>query len=108
MSSDNKVMDAMRHRCPLFSRALGTSPTASLAIDSLHCLYYGPIMRWVSAAIWRLILVNPFGFSGGLEEVLDLGCKRILADLLVWQDQHDVPHQIRLTTLNLKMLGKRK
>eukprot|EP00959_Pyramimonas_sp_CCMP1952_P213367 4464025-Pyramimonas_sp.AAC.1 len=30
------VLDSVQHRCPLFSAALSSSPSRTLAIDSLH------------------------------------------------------------------------
>eukprot|EP00959_Pyramimonas_sp_CCMP1952_P000756 14772-Pyramimonas_sp.AAC.1 len=59
---------------------LGTSPTKSLAIDALHCVYYGPIMRWVGSALWRTVLHNPWKFRGGPEAIIELGSRRLEAD----------------------------
>ena len=41
--------DCVTHRCPLFARCIGTTVHDNLAVDELHCLYFGPIMRYVSA-----------------------------------------------------------
>ena len=49
------VLDSVRHRCPLFCDELASSPVTTLAIDSLHTYNYGPLGRWVSAVIWRII-----------------------------------------------------
>eukprot|EP00969_Alexandrium_andersonii_P245307 10841409-Alexandrium_andersonii.AAC.1 len=54
-------LDSVAHRCPLFSTVLETSPQRTLAVDALRAVYYGPITRWTSAALWRTPLSNPWG-----------------------------------------------
>ena len=44
-----RCLDATSHRNPMFSEDIGTEPSRILAVDSLHSVYYGPIMRWCSA-----------------------------------------------------------
>eukprot|EP00959_Pyramimonas_sp_CCMP1952_P445593 9329284-Pyramimonas_sp.AAC.1 len=63
------------HRCPLFCAALSSSPATTLAIDSLHTIYYGPVQGWTCSAFWRLILSNPWGCPGGPAEQKELALR---------------------------------
>eukprot|EP00959_Pyramimonas_sp_CCMP1952_P472633 9500350-Pyramimonas_sp.AAC.3 len=108
LSHDKKVMDPVVHRCPLFTAELSCSPVRSLAIDSLRCFYFGPIMRYVSACMWRTVLKNPWQFGGNLDQVIELGSRRLQGDLLFWQQATDVPPEVRLGALTAKMFGQRK
>ena len=76
-----KCMDAVLHRNPIFSSVLGTSPQRTLAIDTLHTLYYGPIQKYVQCVVWRVIAGNPWRFNGGMEERLELAAARLRIDL---------------------------
>jgi hypothetical protein len=98
-------MDAVAHRCPLFSRQLGSNPAETLALDTLHTLYYGPIMRWTSAALWRLIKANPWNLCGTRDVLYDVACRRLTADMVHWFEQNEVPHDRRIGELTPKMLG---
>eukprot|EP00959_Pyramimonas_sp_CCMP1952_P291828 6103597-Pyramimonas_sp.AAC.1 len=53
LGDGGKVIDSVMHRCPLYSEALHASPNRTLAVDSLHTLFLGPVLRFVSAALWR-------------------------------------------------------
>ena len=64
------VMDSVVHRNPIYSDALVTNPARTLAVDSLHTLYYGPIQRWVFAAIWRILMSNPWRIRGDKEKTI--------------------------------------
>eukprot|EP00959_Pyramimonas_sp_CCMP1952_P212868 4454377-Pyramimonas_sp.AAC.1 len=71
------LLDSVHHRCPIFSIELCTSPARTLAIDAMHCLYLGVIMRYVSACLWRLLLGNPWAFSGNESQIQDLALRQI-------------------------------
>ncbi|CAK0808811.1 unnamed protein product, partial [Prorocentrum cordatum] len=100
-----RLLDSVTHRCVLFDDGLDTSPHKSLAVDALHCLYFGPVMRFVSSSLWRLILKNVWRFTGTLEQVIELGSRQLGAELQQWQEAQNIPHSARLATLSAKMLG---
>lgn len=99
------IRDAVINRCPLFNDELGTSPKATLAVDSLHTLNYGPMMRLCSAAIWRVLLSNPWSFGGNTETRLDLCCRRLRTHLFEWYERRGIPAADRLGDLTIAMLG---
>ena len=77
-----KSLDPVAHRCPIFDARIGTSPRANLAVDELHCLYFGPIMRYISAVLWRVALSNRWRFQGTLDQIVDLSVRQLSAELL--------------------------
>eukprot|EP00959_Pyramimonas_sp_CCMP1952_P078749 1646282-Pyramimonas_sp.AAC.1 len=98
-------------RCPLFDIAeLHTSPSRSLAVDSLHTLYYGPVQRYVASAMWRVISTNPWNCTGTLKARLEIGCRRLSEDMGRWfgGDGSWVPHSQRIGFITLGSLGSRK
>eukprot|EP00959_Pyramimonas_sp_CCMP1952_P186153 3892506-Pyramimonas_sp.AAC.1 len=103
-------MDAAQHRCPLFSPSLGTTPTQTLAVDSMHSLYLGVIQRMVSACLWRIMLHNSWQFQGTQAGKIEMACRQIQTDLLQWQRDpgNNIAHNLRLRNLTLKMLGKQR
>lgn len=98
-------LDTVVRRNPVFSAFLGISPMRTLAIDSLHTLYYGPVMRWTAAVLWRLLLGNPWGFVGNQDARLELGCRRLRSDLQDWCTRTGVPPRDRLNDWTLAMMG---
>ena len=99
------VVDAVVNRCPLFSPELGTSPSDTLAIDTLHTVNYGPMMRFTTAAIWRVLLLNPWGFVGNQDARMELCVRRLRTHLFAWYQTRGVPAEKRLGDLTLAMLG---
>ena len=87
----NRCTDSVNHRNPIFCEELGSNPEDVLAIDSLHMVYCGPIMRWTAAALWRVILSNPWMFPGADGHVIDLGDRRLQVDILKYFDDAGVP-----------------
>eukprot|EP00959_Pyramimonas_sp_CCMP1952_P388719 8144937-Pyramimonas_sp.AAC.1 len=104
----HRSMDSVSHRCPLFAQCIGTSPHGNLAVDELHCVYFGPIMRYVSTCMWRVVLANYWDFTGTIEQVIEQGTRQLSAELLSWQDNEHVPPNQRLSGITPKMLGARK
>ena len=100
----DRLLDRTLHRNPIFKHM---DPDACLAIDSLHTVYYGPIMRWLSATLWRIVLSNPWRIRGSLECILDGCARRVSAHLSCWYVVNNIPHSRRLGELNLTMMGKR-
>jgi hypothetical protein len=102
----DQLLDSVYHRCPLFDDLqLGTSPHRTVAIDSLHSLNYGPMQRWCSAALWRLLLANPWRVAGDAATKLDVALKRLSAEMTEWFIVHKVPADRRISELTVKMLG---
>ena len=78
---DKRITDHIIHHCPLFSRKLETSPARSLALDSLHTVYLGPIVRWNSAALWRIIVKLAVKYKGDQKARRAMALRRIVLDL---------------------------
>ena len=108
-SYDNKVIDSVSHRCPIFSGALHCNPVSALAVDALHTVALGIAHRFVSACIWRVLLRNPWGVAGDLKTALDTEINYVKADLALYQDDpaNEVDQNRTVSTVTLKMLGKR-
>ena len=103
----NRIMDPISNRSPFFSSRLHLSPQRSLAIDFLHTVAYGPVIRFVSAGLWRMILKNTFKVSGDIANVID-GCVNFLtAELDLWQACQKIPSSKKVSRLTVKMLGNR-
>ena len=100
-----KISDHVINRCPLFQRALGTSPARTLAVDTLHSVNYGPMQRWCSAAVWRVLLSNPWHYNGTMEQRMEMAARRLRSDLFSWYNETQVPHARRLNDFTLSMIG---
>jgi len=103
----HRAIDCVSHRCPMFDPCIGTTPQDNLAVDELHCLYFGPIMRYISACMWRVVLANIWQFVGTIDQVVELATRQVSAELMSWMDDNNVPHNRRLSGITPKMLGKR-
>lgn len=101
-----RLSDPVVHRNPLFSADL-LDPSAVIAVDSLHTVYLGVVNRLVSAMLWRVLLSNAWQTLGGQERVLEQGIRRMAAHLAVWFEQNRVPHDRRVSTMSLALLGDR-
>ena len=104
-TADGKPMGLARHRNPLYSKELGTSPSRTQMIDILHTFYFGPMMRWLHSALWRLLLSNPWGIDGSTADKLDIGIKRMKMHMNDWFVVNKVKHCDRINDLTLSMLG---
>jgi hypothetical protein len=103
-----RCTDAAMHRNPMFCSELGTNPQDILAIDALHTVYYGPVMRWASSVIWRVLLSNPWNLPGADGAVLETGVRMLRKDMLRHFEESHVPHDRRINDLTLKMLGEKR
>ena len=65
-NADGALLDAVVHRSPLIDGDQGTTHQ-TIAIDGLHSVYKGPVMRVSAAILWRTLLSNPWGVQGTLE-----------------------------------------
>lgn len=59
----------VRRRCAVFDDTLGISVDV-LCVDTLHCLYLGPIKDWCCAVFWATIDHNVFGMEGKKDHIL--------------------------------------
>eukprot|EP00959_Pyramimonas_sp_CCMP1952_P270713 5659226-Pyramimonas_sp.AAC.1 len=96
--SGKKKTDWVIHRSQIFSRALGTNPVRTLAIDSLHTVYLGNMMMVVSCAFMRVLHANPWKTNAPNR------LRRLVHDLESWYDYADVPADMRLGTITDKIL----
>ena len=108
LAPDGACMDAVNHRNPLFSEELGTSPERTLAIDTLHTLYSGVIMRFNATAIWAVIESNPWQCQGTEEVQHDRTLGLIRAHQENWYKRNDVPPDMRLGCLTMAMIGDKE
>ena len=97
--------DAVIFKCPLFSSELGTNPVRTLAIDSLHSIYYGPMQRLASTILWRVIQRNPWGWEGTQEAIKERSCGSLRSDLFGWYDDIGMDSSRRMHDLTVSMLG---
>ena len=102
---EDQVTDAVHHRCPLFCEELHTDPVGTIVVDTLHTLYYGPIMRWTSAALHRIVAANPWCVRGTPAKIRDICMKRLSADAQSYFELHNIPHDRRVTDITPKMIG---
>ena len=91
---------------PIFSEALATSPLRSMVVDTLHTVYLGVMSSWTSAAIWRVLLANPWGIVGTQEAKLGQGAVLLKSHLYDFFEATEVPAD-RQFALALSMLGDR-
>ena len=69
----------------------------------------GPVMRFISAARWRVLLANPWGCAEGRgEQRLEAGWKRLRGELIDWQRAAHIPNNERINELTINMLGDTK
>ena len=103
-----RCTDITHHRNPLFSSLLDTSPEKLLAIDTLHTVNYGPLMRITACTLWRVVLSNPWDLPGSDATVIDQDVRRIRLGMRQFFDDADIPHDRRIGDLTLTMLGDRR
>ena len=77
-------------------------------MDSLHTVYYGPMQKWTSATLWRILLKNPWNLPGSDSAVLDLGVRRLRVHMLEYYAEAGIPPNRRIGDLTLTMLGERR
>eukprot|EP00959_Pyramimonas_sp_CCMP1952_P140285 2935389-Pyramimonas_sp.AAC.1 len=94
------------HRSPLMGADTGIEPCSHCAIDVMHTLCYGPIQRWTSSVLWRIIFANPWGVRATTKtNRLEMCCKKLNDDMLTWQVRNHIPQSERLWEINMAMLG---
>lgn len=95
-----KCTDPVLKRNPLFGPMTGATPGATLHIDTLHTLYLGVALRYVSEVVWRTLRAAPWG-----EVPLEAAVQLLKADLFAWYDANRIDPSLRLGELSTKMLG---
>ena len=98
-------MHPMIHRCPLFDDRLGTSPSRSVALDTLHTILFGPAMRWLSAVFNRMVLGNPWNVRGDPEYRKKIALKRLSVEMQTFFDDEEIPNDRQLPELTATMIG---
>ena len=101
------VTDPVHRRNPIFNTECGTSPAGTMVVDALHTVYYGPMTKFESAVLWRVVLQNPWGFRGNNKEVMEQCGTALETNLFNWFHQKNIPHDRRITDFGLSFLGDR-
>lgn len=97
---DGARLDRVVRRNPLFSIP-GVNPHLTLHVDTLHTLYLGVALRYVSAVIARTLDYSPWGQGMPAETKV----QHLRNELFLWYDEHGVPPNMRLNDFNVKMIG---
>ena len=101
-----------RHRCALLNEPeLGMTPTRSITIDTLHCLYLGVMNAYVKTAMWAIFLSGVYGAIGTESENLQVAVMVMRNQLTSWyKHRHELdPREklIKLSKLSTKSVGTR-
>jgi hypothetical protein len=103
-----------KHRNPLFNEKLGINPYRTLAIDPLHDIHLGVLLRFVTHVFWCLLLADVFKTrSGNKEERLKLGVSCLRGKLMTHYARRRAELKAQgkkyttteLSQLTVKMLG---
>ena len=70
-----------RHRNPIFSDVLGTSPSRSLANDTLHTLHLGVIQYFICHVFWLCIQFDVYELGGNEETRLVMTVMALRSDI---------------------------
>ena len=73
-----------RHRNPMFDIELGLTPSRSLTVDTLHCLYLGVLLDVCKVIVWWLIEHGKWGVVGTLYEQVQVAAMRIRYEFEAW------------------------
>lgn len=98
------------HRCPLFDRSLGITPTSTISLDLLHALYLGPMQAWCKYVVWLLLSIGIWAPNEQTEgEKLQVGIMGFRYELQRWYEswstEHPTESLTRLSNITPKMLG---
>eukprot|EP00969_Alexandrium_andersonii_P348128 15393630-Alexandrium_andersonii.AAC.1 len=97
-------MDRALHRNPLLEAPL-TDAMEVVMLDTLHTIYLGVILRYVSEVFWRTIEGRVWG---GADTSLDMCVRNLKVDLIGFYDEANVPQDSRIGDLTVGMMGKRE
>ena len=98
-----RVTDRVLHRNPLLSHPLMDCADV-LMLDTLHTIYLGVILKYITEVFWRAIDANPWLTPGG---GVDHGVSNIKSDMDAWYDATGTRQDRRVKELTTGMLGKR-
>jgi hypothetical protein len=98
------------HRCPLFDKSIGITPTDTIRLDLLHALFLGPMHSWCKLAMWMVLMCGAWGsIETTAVELLTIAVLSMRAELMRW---YKVRHQLfpsevltRVSDLTVKMVG---
>ena len=77
--------DMTHHRNPLYSLALGVTPSSSSALDWLHILSLGVFQTWCAFAVHRMFRMDYWKTrEGNAEARIALSCSRLSVNLTAW------------------------
>jgi hypothetical protein len=99
-----------RHRNPVFSKELGSTPGRSLTVDVLHCLNLGVMLTFCRHIILFLLGSGVWGVHGTMAEQIEAGllvCRHSLAAF--YRRRHaEFPHEVltRIVRFGKKHVGK--
>ena len=105
---------AVKHRCALFDKAIGTDLPSCMAIDAMHTLCLGVFQQWVVHAIWAILDVNLQGSTASDQESRDVAnIKALRTQLFKWYPAAEKQlaskgHSLtRVSDINVKAIGSR-
>ena len=102
-------MEGSKHRNPLFIEGTGITLDC-IALDTLHTLHLGVVVRYVTAVFWHLLEQDAWRVPhGGDKEKIKRGVERLRVDLFGFyaKMRKNVHALSELHDLSLKMMGKR-
>ncbi len=97
-----------RFRNPLLVRDLGITPSRSLTIDGLHCLYLGVMLAFCRYLVWLMITEHIWGRASTVEETLQISLLAIRHELTQFYKTRHQQHPTEFLTrvrLGKKSLG---
>jgi hypothetical protein len=99
-----------RHRCPLFSQALGITVETSVEIDTLHALNLGVYGQYAQDVFWACVRADVWRVGQRTQdERLALSVMRLKGELFQWYKDRKVEdrgvHLHELQELSAAMLG---
>ncbi len=94
-----KNCDWITHRSPVFDEdRTGMNPIRSLAGDTLHSVFLGPLQRWTAAVLMRVLHCNPWKTNPPSRRL------RLLNDLSEWFNLAKIPADRQIGDITDKML----
>ena len=100
---------ASRHRNPICSHTLGTTPDKVLTVDTLHAVYLGTMQLLCKEVMWLLSMAGKFGVRATMVEQITSACLSIRAHLKsFYRARHRANKKKKLTEIhafNRKKVG---
>lgn len=93
-------------RNPIFSSSIGTCPTRTLHLDTLHTLYIGVFAFYVHAVIHSMWADNAFCCEGAPKAKLAANLDVFFSLYKRWCSVNGVPQSYQLSSLTPSMIGE--